>query len=104
MGFSKETDDNMEDLRVTLNMDDGTDVECRILTIFDVGTQDYIALLPLDADGNDNEDGEVFIYRYAEDADGNPSLDNIEYDEEYEAVSDRFDELLDEELYDEMED
>lgn len=104
MGFSKETDDNMEDLRVTLNMDDGTDVECRILTIFDVGTQDYIALLPLDADGNDNEDGEVFIYRYAEDADGNPSLDNIESDEEYEAVSDRFDELLDEELYDEMED
>lgn len=104
MGFSNETDDNMEDLRVTLNMDDGNDVECRILTIFDIGTQDYIALLPLDADGNDNEDGEVFIYRYAEDADGNPSLDNIESDEEYEAVSDRFDELLDEELYDEMED
>ena len=80
MGFSKETDDNMEDLRVTLNMDDGTDVECRILTIFDVGTQDYIALLPLDADGNDNEDGEVFIYRYAEDADGNLALMTPEKD------------------------
>lgn len=104
MGISNEADDNMEDLRVTLNMDDGSDVECRILTIFDVGTQDYIALLPLDADGNDNEEGEVFIYRYAEDTDGNPSLDNITSDEEYEAVSDRFDELLDEELYEDMED
>lgn len=104
MGISNEADDNMDDLRVTLNMDDSKDVECRILTIFDVGTQDYIALLPLDADGNDNEEGEVFIYRYAEDEDGNPSLDNITSDEEYEAVSDRFDELLDEELYEDMED
>lgn len=33
---------------------------------------------------------EVFIYRYSEDAEGNPSLENIEDDEEYEVVSDRF--------------
>ena len=36
-----------DDIRVTLTMDDGSDVECEILTIFDVGDQDYIALLPL---------------------------------------------------------
>ena len=34
--------------------------------------------------------------------DGNPSLDNIDSDEEYEVVSDRFDELLDEAEFDAM--
>lgn len=90
-----------EAMFVTLDLDDGTQVECEILTIFDVNGQDYIALLPLAE--NDDEDGEeVFIYRYSEDEDGNPSLDNIEDDDEYEAVADRFDELLDEAEFDEM--
>jgi len=92
------------DILVTLDLDDGTEVECEILTIFTVGEQDYIALLPLDDKGEPNEDGEVFIYRYHEDEDGNPSLDNIENDEEYEAVADRFDELLDEAEFEDMED
>lgn len=98
------TEEEADDVRVTLDLDDGTQVECRILTIFDVNKQDYIALLPLDKDGNDNADGEVFIYRYMEDEDGTPSLSNIENDEEYEAVSDRFDELLDDAMFDEMDD
>ena len=51
-----------------------------------------------------NEDGEVFIYRYSEDAEGNPSLENIEDDEEYEVVSDRFDELLDEAEFEDLDD
>ena len=33
------------------------------------------------------DSGEVYIYRYSEDEDGNPSLDNIDSDEEYEVVS-----------------
>ena len=49
-------------------------------------------------------DGEVFIYRYSEDAEGNPSLENIEDDEEYEVVSDRFDELLDEAEFEDLDD
>lgn len=92
------------DILVTLDLDDGSQVECEILTIFTVGEQDYIALLPLDDKGEPNEEGEVFIYRYSEDEDGNPSLDNIQDDEEYEAVSDRFDELLDEAEFNDMED
>ena len=70
-----------------------------ILTIFDVKDIDYIALIPLNEDGEGNEDGEVLIYRYAEDGEGNPSLSNIENDEEYEIVAERFDELLDEEEF-----
>ena len=76
--------DDDSDMQVTLSLDDGREV------------------LPLDEDGNENEEGEVFIYRYFEDEEGNPSLENIEDDEEYEAVADRFDELLDEAAYEDM--
>ena len=94
--------DDESDMQVTLSLDDGSEVECAILTIFELEEQNYIALLPLDEDGNENEEGEVFIYRSFEDEEGNPSLENIEDDEEYEAVADRFDELLDEAAYEDM--
>ena len=103
MADNKNRTQNLEDddMFVTLDLDDGTQVECEILTIFEVNKQDYIALLPLTDE--ESEDGEeVFIYRYHEDEEGNPSLENIEDDDEYEAVADRFDELLDEAEFDEM--
>ena len=88
-----------EPMYVTLDLDDGSTLECEVLTIFDVNDQDYIALLP-NPDSDESE--EVYIYRYDEDEEGNPSLTNIEDDDEYEAVADRFDELLDEAAFDEM--
>ena len=96
------TEEEADDIRVTLDLDDGSQCECRILTIFEAGERDYIVLLPLDAKGNDNADGEVLIYRYEEDEEGIPSVSNIESDEEYEIVADRFDEWMDEQLFDEM--
>jgi uncharacterized protein YrzB (UPF0473 family) len=92
--------EDTEEMTVTLTLDDGTDLECVVLTIFEAGERDYIALLPLD--GREAEDGEVYLYRYLEDADGNPDLENIESDEEYEIVADAFDEILDAEEYDEL--
>jgi len=91
-----------EDIMVTVELDDGTDIECEIITIFDVGDQDYIVLLPVDLDGNPNAEGEVFLYRYFEDEDGNPSLETIEDDDEYEIVEDRFEELMDEAEFEEL--
>ena len=91
---------NDEEMTVTLTLDDGTDLECVVLTIFEAADKEYIALLPLD--GNEAEDGEVYLYRYSEDAEGNPDIQNIESDEEYEIVADAFDELLDEQEYDEI--
>ena len=93
-----------EDMFVTLDLDDGSSMECQILTFFEADGRDYIALLPVDEDEQPNEDSEVFIYRYSEDAEGNPSLENIEDDEEYEVVSDRFDELLDEAEFEDLDD
>ena len=85
-----------QEMFVTLDLDDGSQLECQILTIFDVDNQNYIALVPVD------NDEEVIFYRYFEDEEGNPSLENIDSDDEFDAVSDRFDELLDEEEFDPM--
>ena len=91
---------NDEEMTVALTLDDGTDLDCVVLTIFEAADKEYIALLPLD--GNEAEDGEVYLYRYSEDAEGNPDIQNIESDEEYEIVADAFDEFLDTAEYDEI--
>ena len=91
--------DNDEEMTVTLNLDEG-EVTCAVAAIFEVAGKDYIALLPLDENG-ENEDGEVYIYRY-DNSTGTPQLENIEDDDEYEAVADAFDEMLDAAEYDEL--
>ncbi|MEG2349024.1 MAG: DUF1292 domain-containing protein [Hungatella sp.] len=92
--------EEQEEMTVTLTLDDDTEVECVVLTIFTAGDKDYIALLP--AEGEESEEGEVFLYRYSEKEDGQPNLENIEDDAEYEIVAEAFDELLDEQEYDEL--
>jgi len=89
--MTQEEIDNGEEMTVTLTLDDGREIECVVLTIFPAGGKDYIALLPMD--DIEAEDGEVYLYRY---------LENIEDDDEYEIVADAFDELLDEQEYDEL--
>ena len=87
-----------EEVTVTLTLDDDTELECAVLTIYEVDGQEYIALLPMN---EDNEDGDVYLYRYVE-VDGEPTLENIEDDDEYEAAADAFDEWLDEQEFEEM--
>ena len=98
--MTQEEIDNGEEMTVTLTLDDGREIECVVLTIFPAGGKDYIALLPMD--DIEAEDGEVYLYRYSEDENGQPNLENIEDDDEYEIVADAFDELLDEQEYDEL--
>ena len=85
---------------ITLTLDNDESIECSILTIYEAAGNEYIALLPLNEKG-ENEDGEVYIYRYHQE-NGTPILENIENDEEYEAASDGFDEWLDSLEYDEL--
>ena len=44
----------------------------------------------------------MYLYRYFEDKEGLPRIENIESDDEYEAAADRFDELLDDEMFDDI--
>ena len=73
----EQPESNDEEMTVTLDLEDGSSVECAIVTILTVNNQDYIVLLPLDENG-ENEDGEVWFYRYSEnenDPDEEPVLD-----------------------------
>lgn len=93
-----------EEMTVDLDLEDGTTVTCAVVTILTVSGRDYIALLPLDENG-DNADGEVWFYRYSENPDDTneePELEYIDDDDEYEAVADAFDEYLDAAEFDEL--
>ncbi len=65
-----------DDLFVTLELEDGTEVETQVITMFEVEGQDYIVLIP--EDQFEEEEGEVYIYRYFESEDGKAGRDNIE--------------------------
>lgn len=102
--MAKKNDYEAEEMTLTLNLEDGTDVECAVLTILTVQGKDYIVVLPLDENG-ENNDGEVWFYRYSEnpnDPNEEPELGYIDDDEEYEAVADAFDEYLDQCEFDEI--
>jgi len=93
-----------EEMTVTLDLEDGSSVTCAIVTILTVQKQDYIVLLPLDENG-ENQDGNVWFYKYYEnenDPNEEPVLEYIEDDEEYEIVTDAFDEYLDNVEFDEI--
>lgn len=92
-----------EEMTVTLELDDGS-VDCAVVTIITVEDKDYIALMPLDENG-ENEDGEVWFYGYKENPDDpneEPELIYIEDDAEYEKVEEAFDEYLDNCEFDEL--
>ena len=85
------------DLTLTIELDDGRVMDCDVLYCYTIGEQQYIALAPTDEENIED----IYLYRFKE-VDGEPVLTCIESDDEYEAAADRFDELLDEEEYDEL--
>ena len=90
-----------ESLTVTLTLDNNEELECAVLTIYEVDGQEYIALLPLDEEVS-NEEGQVFLYRFSEKTPGEPELENIEDDDEYERAADKFDEWLDTQEFEDL--
>ena len=91
-----------EEMTVTMELEDGESVTCAIITILTVNEKDYIILLPLDEKG-ENEDGEVWIYGYKEDETApNADTELFFIEDEYDAVSDAFDEYLDQVEFDEL--
>ncbi len=102
--MGKNNDYDAEEMTVELDLEDGSKVNCAVITILTVEEKDYIVLLPLNEAG-ENEDGEVWFYGYRENPDDpneEPELDYIEDDEEYEKVADAFDEYLDNCEFDEL--
>ncbi|MBQ9911798.1 MAG: DUF1292 domain-containing protein [Firmicutes bacterium] len=77
---------------ITLEFENGEEVECEIMGIFDVEDKEYIALLP--DDGTDD----VYLYGYKEISDEEFELVDIEDDDEFDKVSAVFSELEIEEI------
>lgn len=96
---NNQMEETTEDI-VTLTLDDNSTVDCVIIGIFEANNREYIALLPTEGDDADN--GQVYLYRYSEDENEEPVLDNILDDEEFEIASDAFDEMLDSMEFDEL--
>ena len=88
---------NEECDQITLTLEDGSDLVCDVISVFPVKDKNYIALLP----SNEDPDAEIFLYRFIENGE-EIELENIEDDEEFDMVSDAFDELLDAAEFDEM--
>ena len=102
--MEKKNDYEDEEMTVELSLDNGKDVTCAVITILEVEGQDYIVLLPLDEKG-ENQDGEVWFYRYSENPDDpneEPELGYIDSDDEYDKVAEAFDEFLDSQEFDEL--
>ena len=76
---------------ITLEFDDGSEVECEIMGVFDFNGKEYIALIP--DDGTDD----VYIYGYQEVGEDEFELVDIEDDAEFEAVVAEFDKIMMEE-------
>ncbi|MCQ2549673.1 MAG: DUF1292 domain-containing protein [Lachnospiraceae bacterium] len=100
--MSKEYDE-MELDTITLTLDDDTELECGVLATFPVDGKQYIAVVPVDENGEFAEDAELYFYQFEDLGNDELNLIAIESDEEFEAVADAFDELLDEEEFEEAE-
>ena len=85
-----------ESLTVTLTLENDEELECAVLTIFESDGREYIALLPLDENG-DSDDGQVYLYRFIDNGeDEEPGLENILEYEEFERVSEAFNDWMEE--------
>ncbi len=73
---------------ITLEFEDGVELECEIMGVFDHAGKDYIALIPLD----DSDD--VYIYGYNEVGEDEFELVDIEDEALFESVVAEFDAIM----------
>ena len=57
-----------DEITVTLTLEDDSELECVVLTTLEAAGRQYMALLPITEEGED-EEGEVYLYRYTQSAD-----------------------------------
>ena len=91
MADQKKNPDMEEEVDIiTLEFDEGEEVECEIMGVFDFNGKEYIALIP--DDGTDD----VYIYGYKEVGEDEFEIVDIDDDAEFESVAAEFDKIMDE--------
>lgn len=94
--------EDIEEMKVDLQLEDGSTLECEVIYIFEWGGDDYAVLTPVDESIE-----EIYFFGIEiEDKGGEPEITLLQIDDEeaLEALADAFDEMLDEEEFDEDED
>lgn len=82
-----------EEVVITLTLENGEEIECTVLAMFDCEGQNYVALLFPEED--ENKDLEISLYR-CNIGDDNVDIQDIETDEEFEKANEAFDALMSE--------
>ena len=77
---------------VTLVDEEGVEHDFTVIDIIEVDGSEYAILLPVDEESN-----EAIILKFSQDEEGNELLVDIEDDEEWEKVSDAWEEMISEE-------
>jgi len=92
MDYSKSANNEISESEniLTLIQEDGTQVECYIIAVFDIDEKEYIALLPKEP-GN-----EIVLFRYSLYGDDEMCLCNIDNNDEWQEAVSRLDELMEE--------
>ena len=73
----------LEELTVTLPLEDGTELECGVYSYFEVNNKRYFALLPLKGEKELDFSQSYMLYEVDEDEENNPIIMYIEDDLEY---------------------
>jgi hypothetical protein len=87
MGIEK--DENLPYMVIPIEMEDGSEVECEVLAIFPVDGKQYIALVD-----KDNEDSDIWMYRFVPVGEEEFNIEDIEDDKEFEKVEDAFNQMV----------
>lgn len=82
----------MEKDTILLEFEDAEAVECDVVAIFENNGKEYIALTP--AEVTEEEESEVFIYRYKEVGEDEFEMEDIEDDAEFDAAVDKLEEII----------
>ena len=83
-----EQEENLPYMVIPVEMEDGTKIECAVLAIFPVEGKQYIALID-----KDNDDSDIWLYRFVPVGDEEFNIEDIEDDKEFELVEDAFNKM-----------
>lgn len=91
--------DDIEEMTVDLELEDGSTLECEVIYIFEWNGDNYAALTPVD----ESIEELYFFGIEIDDSGSQPDITLLQIDDEevLEALSDAFDEMLDEEEWEE---
>lgn len=87
-------DKKLEDIVVTLPLEDGGEMDCGVYSYFEVNNKKYFALLPLKGEKELDFTKNYMLYEVQEDEEHNPIILYIESDYEYAIAANCFSKQL----------